>query len=287
MAETDGGVPNPSTVSVYGVDHSPWVQAVLLGLQERGIDYRVRSIPPLTVFLRSGILMPAASIDERPWLLDSERILVALGFSEVPREVRRELMVAFTQSAAHRRDDIADFWRRFGLVREEEPSRVRRHWNFFWRAFAAFYFFCVLTVARRAVGRATPEQCVQLFSALQKRLEPEAGFFGGERPDTVDLQLFGIVQMLGSIPGPPLSVLRDDPALESLRGWIARMQRRFEKHPGLYSGPYFEPLRPAPQAASTSERVAFGCGAALMWLAFPLTFLTALLYFVGNRVRGL
>jgi glutathione S-transferase len=287
MAETDVGVPNPSTVSVYGVDHSPWVQSVLLGLQERGIEYRTRTIPPLAVFLRSGILMPAASINGGLWMLDSEGILVALGFAEVPREVRRELTVAFTRCAAHRRDDMLEFWRRFGLVREEEPSWARRHWNFFWRAFAAFYFFCVLTVARRAVGRSTPEQSVQLFSALQKRLDPEAGFFGGERPDTVDLQLFGIVQMLGSIPGPPLSVLREDPALEPLRGWIARMQHRFENHPGLYSGPYFEPLLPAPETAGTSERIAFGCGAALMWLAFPLTLLTALFYFVCNRLRGL
>jgi hypothetical protein len=41
-----------------------------------GVD-RV-AVPPLSVLLSSGVLMPAASIDSGSWLLDSERILVEL-----------------------------------------------------------------------------------------------------------------------------------------------------------------------------------------------------------------
>ena len=37
-------------VEVYGVDHSPWVQAVLLGLHEAKVPHRVRSLPPRETF---------------------------------------------------------------------------------------------------------------------------------------------------------------------------------------------------------------------------------------------
>jgi len=73
----------PEHVWVYGGDHSPWVQSVLLGLHEKGIAHTVITVPPLSVFSNSGILMPAAKIDDGPWLLDSGRILGKLGFSEV------------------------------------------------------------------------------------------------------------------------------------------------------------------------------------------------------------
>ena len=35
-----------SFVEVYGGTHSPWVQSVLLGLAERGMDHSLRSTPP-------------------------------------------------------------------------------------------------------------------------------------------------------------------------------------------------------------------------------------------------
>ena len=65
----------PQHVRVYGGDHSPWVQALLLGLHERGISHTLLTIPPLSVFLNSGVLMPAASLDGGPWRLGSGAIL--------------------------------------------------------------------------------------------------------------------------------------------------------------------------------------------------------------------
>ena len=65
------------------------------------------------------------------------------------------------------------------------------------------------------------------------------------------------------------------------------MQQRFSDHPRLYSGPCFAPRQPAPVTAGASERVAFFCGAAFMWLAFPIT-LAATFFFVRRiRAKGL
>ena len=54
----------PNHVWLYGNDHSPWVQSVLLGLHEKQIPHTVELAPPLSVFRSSGVLMPAAKIDE-------------------------------------------------------------------------------------------------------------------------------------------------------------------------------------------------------------------------------
>ena len=70
-------------VIVYGADHSPWVQAVLLTLHHKGIDYRLRSLPPWQVLKKWGVLMPAVSINEGAWQVESAEILVKLGLEPI------------------------------------------------------------------------------------------------------------------------------------------------------------------------------------------------------------
>ena len=69
-------------VSVYGALHSPWLQAVLLGLHEKGISHSLQPIPSLRLLINSGVMMPAAKINHGPWQLDSEEILKSLGFKK-------------------------------------------------------------------------------------------------------------------------------------------------------------------------------------------------------------
>lgn len=71
------------TVELCGLNHSPWVEAVLLGLHDKGIELGLRSIPPLEVLTRWGIPMPAISIDNEPWAIESSQILVKLGFEPI------------------------------------------------------------------------------------------------------------------------------------------------------------------------------------------------------------
>ena len=273
----------PEHVTVYGNDHSPWVQAVLLGLHDRGIAHTLVSVPPLSVFLRSGVLMPAARIDDAPWMLDSAAILEALGYPAVPAEDRRSLQVLFGSSALRRTDIARRFWWRFSLARDGHPSVLRRHWNHFWRAFSIFYFFVLIRIGRRTMAPRGPDPGRKAMLALQARLEPTTRFFGGDVPNTVDLQLFGLVQMFSSIPVPELGILQDDPELERLRGWVGEMQRRFSHYDHLYGATDFEPRLQPPPTSGMTERIAFWLGAALMWLAFPIT-LPLVVFFV-SRVR--
>jgi len=273
----------PNHVWVYGNDHSPWVQAVLLGLHQKKIAHTLVTVPPLSVFLSSGILMPAARIDDGPWLLDSERILVEIGFSDVDADTRRALLVAFGSGAMRRADGSWDFWYRFSYARDGHPMLRRRLWNHFWRPFSLLYFFTLITMGRRGLPRPTPERLAREFSFFQEQLRPGVEFLGGGAPDTVDLQLYGLVQMCASIPGPSLAVLREDPTLRSFRRWVEAMQRRFSDYTHLHTARDFEPKLPKIESAPGLERFFYWSGAAFMWIAFPIT-LPAALYF-ARRVR--
>ena len=73
-------------IRLYGGNHSPWVQAVMLGLHEKAIDYAHSTVPAPEAFLRWGVWMPAASFDGEPWQIESSEILKKIGFSEVSEE---------------------------------------------------------------------------------------------------------------------------------------------------------------------------------------------------------
>jgi glutathione S-transferase len=277
----------PDHVQVYGNDHSPWVQAVLLGLHEKRVAHTLTLAPPLSVFRNSGVLMPAAKIDDGEWTLDSERILVSLGFSPVEEEVHADLMALFRSSAMRRADSPWEFWRRFSWVRDGHPAAPRRLWNQFWRTFSIFYFFTMITLARSRVPKAPREQLVEEYQALQRRLAPDDRFFAGDAPSTFDLQLFGIVQMLASIPGTALTVLREEPSLDRLREWIEAMQQRFERYEHLYTARTFAPNVAEKTVAPLHERLCFWLGGATMFAALPIT-LPLVFFLVGSiRRRGL
>ncbi len=280
-------MPAPNHVQVCGNDHSPWVQAVLLGLREKGIRHTLVTVPPPSVIANSGVVMPVAQIDDGPWLLDSERILVALGFSKVEAAERRAMQSVFLSDAMRRTEGRWEFWRRFSFSRDGHPSAVRRMWNHFWRTFPVFYFFLLITFGSRGRSRPTEEQLVEEFRFFQDRLAGDAAFLGGAAPDTVDLQLFGQIQMFASIPGPSLRVLREHPELARLRGWIGAMQERFRDHPRLYSAPWFEPRLPEIEPARALERCFYWAGAVAMWIALPISLLAVVYYATRVRKKGL
>ena len=272
----------PRHVTVYGNDHSPWVQSVLLALHDRAIPHTLVTVPPLRVFVDSGVLMPAARFDDGPWLLDSGRILEALDYPTVPEADRRTLGSVFGSSALRRTDDAWAFWTRFSRARDGHPHALRRHWNHFWRAFSIFYFF-VLIRSAGARMRLAPDAGRDGMLALQDALREASPFFGGDAPNAIDFQLFGLVQMLSSIPVPELEMLQTDPKLGRLRRWIGDMRQRFSAYEHFYGARDFDPAVPAPAESSHSERVAFWLGAATMWLALPVTI--PLVFFFVGRIR--
>ena len=60
------------------------------------------------------------------------------------------------------------------------------------------------------------------------------------------------------------------------------MQARFKDHPHLYSGAYFEPALPQPEAANFAQRFIFYIGLLTLFSVFPLTLV--LVFILMKRV---
>ena len=108
-------------VEVYGADHSPWVQAVLLGLREKGIKHELLLLPPHAVLRKWGVLMPAVSIDGGPWEIDSTKILEKFGFGPVSKKEIRLVQSAW-QSVLQRPNNPLRFFAGFARIRNPKKA---------------------------------------------------------------------------------------------------------------------------------------------------------------------
>ena len=272
-------------LDVYGLDHSPWVQTVLLGLHEKGISHTLTTVPPFSVFRKSGIMMPAASIDGGPWQLESAEILQQVGYAPVSREDLRAIYGAW-RGVRHRPDSALRFWRAFSLARDPHPSLLRRLRNHFLRSFAILYFYLLIRFTVLVGRQPDPLSFSDQFLPWEHKLAASTGaYLGGREPDILDMMLFGIIQCHCSIPVPPIAAMQEDPGLKRLRAWIGTMQERFAGYDHLYSGLYFDPKSPAPIETTALEQAAFWVGPMFMLALFPITI--PLILFFAIRARSL
>jgi len=269
-------------VDVYGADHSPWVQAVLLGLFEAEIPHELILVPPLATFTKSGVMMPAARIDDGAWQLESADILRNVGFEPVTDE-QMQLVRGAWQGVTHRADSAAHFWGGFSLVRGNRPSGVGRLLDNFLRSFVTLYFFLLIRTMVIIRGHRDPERFGDQFMPIEEMLIGSGPYLCGEEPNTFDFLLFGIIQCHCSIYVPPVTALQSDPRLHKVRAWIATMQERFKDYGHLYSSRYFAPYSAPPTWASALDRAAFWLGAAFMIAIFPVTVPLAAFLVVRNR----
>ena len=258
-------------VEVYGVDHSPWVQAVLLTLHHKGIDYRLRSLPPWQVLKTWGVLMPAVSINEGAWQVESAEILVKLGLEPISAEDLQSVKAAW-QGVLHRPDSLLGFFSAFARAGDVSPSLIKRAIGNFGRSFIALYMFTLINFTKRVMKPQEPKNFGDQFLAWERILQASSrSFLDGEAPGIRDMMLFGVIQCHSSIPVPPLTALQRDERLNRVRKWIAHMQAQFNDYPYLYSCKYFEPYSTEPKAADATQRILFYAGLLAMILAAPLT----------------
>lgn len=269
-------------LDVYGMNHSPWVQALLLGLHEKRISHSLRSTPAFEQFRAIGILMPTARIDGGPWKFHSYEILQQVGFERVSPQELSEVYRAWV-GVQHRVDNALRFFTQFSYVTDSSSSTWRRLCNHVLRSFISLYFYLMLKGMVLFSGVEDPENLGDPFRNFEQRLaDQNSRFLCGEAPGIVDLLLFGVMQCHCSIPVPQIKAVQEDPELSHVRAWIAAMQERFADYPHLYSGVYFEPYSPAPARSSRVDQAAFWFGAICMLIAFPVTF--ALIAYYAIRV---
>lgn len=254
---------------VYGQTHSPWVQAVLLGLHHRGISHELTTVTPLETLRKWGVYMPAARAEGEAWEIESGDILQRAGYGPVEQDDKRAINQAW-RGVMHRPDSILGFFQAFAAAGDPHSGTFVRLWRNFWRSFSTFYFCLLIRYQVRKASYRDPENFGDQFLYWEDRFSRSA-FIDGDEAGASDMMLFGIIQCHASIPVPPLSALQDDERLVNVRAWISRMHMLFSDYPYLYSGPWFDPRLPAPRPASMLDRAAFYLGAMTMTVAFPVT----------------
>jgi len=258
-------------IKVYGFTHSPWVQAVLLALHDQRIEYDLLLRPPYEVFKKWGVYMPAISIDDGPWEIESTEILVKLGYKPILVEEINAANSAW-QGVLHRTDNPFNFFLAFSRGGQVSKSFVNNVVNNFLLSFVAFYMFILINIGKVRLRQKEPKNFGDQFLYWENLIDSSDGpFIDGNKPGSKDMIMFGMVQCHSSIPVPALDALMNDQRLNNLRKWIDNMQDYFREYPYLYSAKFFD--SGVSEAGSTNlfQIMVFFFGVLIMFLAFPIT----------------
>ena len=259
------------SVKVYGFTHSPWVQAVLLALCDKELEYELYVRPPYEVFKKWGVYMPAVSLDDGPWEIESTEILTKLGYKPILDD---ELKAANNswQGVLHRTDNPFRFFLHFARGGQISRSLVNNTISNFLLSFVAFYMFMLINIGKWRLKQKEPENFGDQFMYWENVLDSSEGpFMDGMKPGSKDLVMFGIVQCHASIPVPALNSLLNDQRLINLRKWVNTMQNYFKGYPHLYTAKFFKSDIPEANSANLFQIVSFFFGLIVMVLAFPIT----------------
>ena len=271
----------PTTCAeVYGIDHSPWVQAVLLGLTEKGIDWHLTSVPPLQTFFKWGVLMPVASLDAKSWKRESSSLLTDMGFEPVIESDLVAIQNAWL-GVTYRPEKRIEFLRSFAQAGDCSESFFKRSLHNFLRSFIALYMLTLITIVRVTNRVSVPSDWGKQFLHWERCLAASSGqFIDGVTPGSRDFLLFGVIQCHCSIPVPPLHALREDSRLKRIRAWICSMQERYPEYQHCYSAQYFDTGLSPPINSSNFQQFVFGMGVVVMLAALPIVFPTIIFYIV-------
>ena len=259
------------SVKVYGFTHSPWVQAVLLALCDKELEYELYVRPPYEVFKKWGVYMPAVSLDDGPWEIESTEILTKLGYKSILDDELKAANNAW-QGVLHRTDNPFRFFLHFARGGQISRSLVNNTISNFLLSFVAFYMFILINIGKWRLKQKEPENFGDQFMYWENVLDSSEGpFMDGMKPGSKDLVMFGIIQCHASIPVPALNSLLNDQRLISLRKWVNTMQNYFKEYPHLYTAKFFKSDNPEANSANLFQIVSFFFGLIVMVLAFPIT----------------
>ena len=258
-------------VKVYGFTHSPWVQAVLLALCDKELEYELYVRPPYEVFKKWGVYMPAVSLDDGPWEIESTEILTKLGYKPILDDELKAANNAW-QGVLHRTDNPFRFFLHFARGGQISRSLVNNTISNFLLSFVAFYMFMLINIGKWRLKQKEPENFGDQFMYWENVLDSSEGpFMDGMKPGSKDLVMFGIIQCHASIPVPALNSLLNDQRLINLRKWVSTMQNYFKEYPHLYTAKFFKSDNPEANSANLFQLVSFFFGLIVIVLAFPIT----------------
>ena len=234
-------------VTLYGVDHSPWVQGIRLALAHHRVPMKTTSVPiSLRWVWSKGVTFPVLQSNAGTAIVDSFAMYSALesdgydlGLHNVSEqralEAQATLETMFSNYALGRSGPNKrwEFIRAWSVMRER-PQRVAGVAS---RAFLTHYFFILIElgrVARRLEGLKVYD--LEQFEADVAHWDAqlrENDWLTGDGPGALDFALFGHIQcMTSGLTDELLPILRNQAALMS---WVDRMNTAMEGYQPLYT----------------------------------------------------
>jgi glutathione S-transferase len=214
-----------SDIVVYGVPGSPFVRSVQMGLEEKGVAYRVHALGPQDI-------KGEAHLKRHP-------------FGRVPAFEHGDFRLYETQAILRYLDDV---FPEPPLVPADPRAAARMNqivgindWYFFPKVAAVIVFQRI--IGPTLLGAPTDEAAIAAAQPMARtciaeldRLLGSQRFFAGDRPSIADIMLAPQVDFLAATPEG--KALLDG---TGLKAWLARMNAR----PSMAATQRPEPLRGA------------------------------------------
>mgnify|MGYP003917905759 CR=1 FL=1 len=269
-------------MTLYGVNHSPWVQGIKIALAEHKVSTRLVSYPiSLRWFHRRGLIFPALRLpDGRTFedsfvmyeVLESEGYdmgLDALAEGEF-RAFQLELEQLFMRYALGRgvkgkRWRFIQAWSSM----QEEPVKAA---GIVYRALLTLYFWLLIIAGihlEEKKGRPVYDLSLieQGLKRLNGRLEGKE-WLHGDKPGCLDFALMGHIQcMMSGLTDELIPLLSSQ---EALMAWLKRMLDHLDDLTPLYARRLIDEEAQV-QVATHSERMLFWLSLSLWLIAWPLS----------------
>ena len=234
-------MPDQPHIHVYGTDHSPWVQAVMLTLELKGLEYSMTSSPGPRTMKAGGKSDQAESEFTMPALWHGETCLyesleIIRFLDERYPDPPLFAGVEPAEASAHWQQfrNMFDyplmrtagfrnlrFWYEWSLMEDEHPSLFARVASTLGRPFVTLWMFTIITMARRQIGadnivaKMLPLRTLPALKHFERLLDESGGpFLLGDQMSYLDIGLLGQFQcMLGNLSDEVLPIIDECPAL--------------------------------------------------------------------------
>ena len=271
-------------IKIYGVDHSPWVQGVLLACAHHQIPTELVSYPlSFKYYWTNGLIFPAILLDDGSTYSDSFKIYelleqkgYALGVSQFSSQERKsaqiELEKMFSIYALGRcmPGKRMRFIRAWSLMRE----RPQRYTGPVARAFLSMYFWILIQAGIYAVRKyyGTPYRLDLIEKYLQQWEQKlsRSLWLNGAEVGFLDFALWGHLQcMTSGLTDELIPLVKKQPHLSK---WLKKISQLPLEVPDHYTQSILDVnFQPSVNRSRIGEQVIFWCTFFMLILIFPLT----------------
>ena len=271
-----------SRVRVYGVDHSPWVQGLMLALHYHQIPTQLTSFPiRLSWFWRYGVTFPVLQLDDGSTHLDSfhcYEILESHGYSlgldaysqEERLKVQAELEKLFSiyvpgRCMPGKRWRFIHAW----STMREEPRTLSGP---ICRAFLSLYFWLLIQFAiyrvRKKNKRPYRLDLIERELKVWDQRLSQSDWLTGEQVGFLDFALWGHLQCMSSgLTDELIPMIRER---ADLLNWLERLSALPINDPSGYTKRIIDPQHRC-EASSLRSKLVFWSTFLTLLLLFPLT----------------